>query len=103
MQDTYKNEFDQLHDLLKPFVKYDYHEAGNAGTMGDGTAITVEAFAAETTQFVVSPLTTHSAVGLYRQGQKGMIGYYQEDDPLPGNAEMEAYIKAKQDLSGNRV
>lgn len=103
MQDTYKNEFDQLHDLLKPFVKYDYHEAGNAGTMGDGTAITVEAFAAETTQFVVSPLTTHSAVGLYRQGQKGMIGYYQEDNPLPSDAEMESYIKTKQDLSGNRV
>ena len=102
MQEEYKNEFERLGTLLQPYIKYDYHEAGNAGTMGDGTAITVEAFAAETTQFVVSPLTMHSAVGLYRQGQKGMTGYYQEDNPLPADAEMESYIKAKQDLSGAR-
>lgn len=99
-QEEYKNEFERLVALLQPYIKYPYHEAGNAGTMGDGTAITVEAFAAETTQFVVSPLTMHSAVGLYRQGQKGMTAYYQEDNPLPANAEMESYIKAKQDLSG---
>lgn len=101
-QKDYKDEFERMVTLLQPYIKYTYHEAGNAGTMGDGTAITVEAFAAETTQFVVSPLTMHSAVGLYRQGQKGMTGYYQEDNPLPANAEMESYIKAKQDLSGAR-
>ena len=102
MQKEYKNEFERLGTLLQPYIKYPYHEAGNAGTMGDGTAITVEAFAAETTQFVVSPLTMHSAVGLYRQGQKGMTGYYQEDNPLPADTEMESYIKAKQDLSRDR-
>ena len=31
-----------------------------------------------------------------------MTGYYQEDNPLPADAEMESYIKAKQDLSGAR-
>ncbi len=48
------------------YLKYDYHVLPIMGMMPDGTVITSETFAAETKQYMVSPLTrSHKSVGHY--------------------------------------
>ena len=71
--------------------KYDYHEAANLGKTKGGIRITSEGFAAETKQFLVTPFSRHHAVGLYRGEEtvlgsitnRGMVNYYNHDNPLP--------------------
>ena len=71
--------------------KYDYHEAANLGKTKDGIRITSEGFAAETKQYLVTPFSRHHAVGLYRGEEtllgsitnRGMVNYYNHDNPLP--------------------
>ena len=80
--------------------KYKYHVAANMGQV-DGMQLTIEQFAAETVQFVVSPFSTKGAIGLYRgdthkaallgmnrQVSEGMIAYYNHDDPIPSDEMM---------------
>lgn len=68
---------------IKDAAKYIYHVAGNIGKDSEGRTLTLECFAAETKQAVVTPFLRHAAVGMYRNGQKGMSGYYNMDHPLP--------------------
>ena len=71
--------------------KYIYHEAANLGKTKDGIRITSEGFAAETKQYLVTPFSRHHAVGLYRGEEtvlgsitnRGMVKYYNHDNPLP--------------------
>ncbi len=90
-------------EIYKPSAKvwkYNYHVAANLGQVDD-MQLTIEQFAAETVQFVVSPFSTKGAIGLYRgKAQKGteerhrlfisegMIAYYNHDDPIPSDEMM---------------
>lgn len=86
-----KKDMDKLISGTFSARKYEYHVAGNVGTLEDeDIAVTVEEFAAETTTFVVSPISGRSAIGLYRSGEAGMKGYYNHDNPLPDVMSVEA-------------
>ena len=86
--------------------KYLYHVAGHIGTMKDHTGITLETFAAETTQLTVSPITTHIAVGRYMLDKNGapigMTQYYDHDVALPDAQEI-ALAKVKDEVNGHRL
>ncbi len=81
--------------------KYPYHVAGNIGRLANGARMTTEGFAAETKQYMVSPFSTSHAVGIYHGNEEqqstgpedfvhsGMIHYYNHDNPLPTDAELE--------------
>lgn len=89
-----------LLDNSKAAMKYEYHVAGNVGYVPEtDETMTVEEFAAETTTFVVAPISTHAAVGLYKNRAKGMEAYYNHDNPLP-TAEGEMKAAAKQRIQG---
>lgn len=87
-----------LQQLVSALGKFAYHFAGNACETDDGKMVTVETFAAETTQAVVAPFTQHAAVGVYK-GEKnvlssrvihheGMIRYYNGDHALATGLEV---------------
>jgi len=89
-----------LWDKTRNDCKYDYHVVGDIGALPDGTMITIEEFAAETTQYVVSPFSSNGAVGLYKNGMEGVTAYYNLDNPLP-NAEMQILAQINYDIKSS--
>ncbi len=90
----------EIYNIVKNFLKYEYHQAGLIGILPNGEAITTEAFAAESTQSIASPLTMGGAVGIYRGGMSGFKNYYSEDDPFPANDEAELFSQIKELVYG---
>ena len=90
--------------------KYEYHEAANLGRTKDGIRITSEGFAAETKQYLVTPFSRHHAVGLYRGEEtvlgpitnRGMVNYYNHDNPLP-DEDTKVLINANIKMQSNSL
>lgn len=94
-------------------AKYIYHEAAQVGQTKDGETYTVEGFAAETRQYMVSPFSLHHAVGKYHgkitidqklkvAQSEGMVGYYDRDNPLPSD-EDKILAELKEQLAGGTL
>lgn len=94
MERFHKAAYEFLERKSHSARKYEYHQGGIIGTMEKGTVvITLETFAAESSQLTASPITQHIAVGLYKipkNGPDGMAEYYNHDNPLPD--EMSALL-----------
>ncbi len=90
--------------------KYEYHEAANLGRTKDGIRITSEGFAAETKQYLVTPFSRHHAVGLYRGEElgldsitnRGLVNYYNHDNPLP-DEDTKILIKTNIKMQSNSL
>jgi len=60
-----------ISNVAKSPGKYTYHKVGVVGVLGNGEdriTYTIETFAAEAKQYVVSPFTNNVAIGRYRGG-----------------------------------
>lgn len=82
-------------------IKYDYHQLGVVGVIGkdeDYITYTIETFAAETKQYVVSPFTQKVAIGRYKgkanensgelpSQHQSVDAYYNWDNPLVNEEE----------------
>ena len=74
------------------------HVAANVGVMPDGRNLIVESYAPTYSQYTVSPFTTQSAVGVYRDGENGMREYYKHDNPFPDKDEFRLIAETMEEL-----
>ena len=79
-------------------LKYLTHVAANVGVMPDGRNLIVESYAPTYSQYTVSPFTTQSAVGVYRDGENGMREYYKHDNPFPDKDEFRLIAETMEEL-----
>lgn len=94
-------------------IKYDYHQLGVVGTISNeigSITYTIETFAAEIKQYVVSPFTQKVAIGRYKgkpdegnfptRTHKGVDAYYNCDNPL-ANGEERILAEMKKKIRKN--
>lgn len=96
------DEKNVIYEVAGEAYKFAHHQAAQLGVAHDGTVMTCETFAAETTQAMVAPFVRRAAVGRY-QGHvyqdggnykvSGMTRYYNYDNPLAGGEDIRPELK----------
>ncbi len=88
----------KLVPIAKKFAKFEYHVAAHIFGDDEDGDLTVEGFAAESSQYMVEPFSMNAAIGQYKgttenkdkagmiKKQEGFSGYYNTDNPYASNS-----------------